>query len=157
GLARRQHFVESVGRRAAAGRDHGHRHRSRDRAREADLEAGARAVAVHAREENLAGAAPDALARPRDRVAAGGGSAAGPRDFLTDRRGAHLWARNRSILELNAPSTLRFAAPLRHPRIVAAPARARVDREDDALAPEALGGGAEERRIAHGGRVHGDL
>ena len=48
----------------AAARDHRHRHRLDDRARELEVEAALRAVAVHAREQDLARAALRHLARP---------------------------------------------------------------------------------------------
>ena len=55
-----------VGRRAgAARRDHGHRHGVGDLRRQLEVVAGARAVCVDRREQDLPGASPLALARPR--------------------------------------------------------------------------------------------
>ena len=59
---------------------------SDDRARERDVVAVVRAVAVHAREQDLARAALDALARPGDRVAARRRAAAGDEDLPRRRR-----------------------------------------------------------------------
>src|SRR5918998_78910 len=54
----------------AAARDDRHVHGVRDGPRQLELVAVLGAVAVHAGEKDLAGAAPDALARPLDGVAA---------------------------------------------------------------------------------------
>ena len=56
--------------------DDGHAHRIRHRAREREVEAVARAVAVHAGEQDFTRARLDHAARPRDRVQAGGIAAA---------------------------------------------------------------------------------
>ena len=59
---------EVVQRTDAAGRDHRHRHRVRHGARECEVEAGLRAVAVHAGQQDLARPESRRLARPRHGV-----------------------------------------------------------------------------------------
>ena len=79
---------------------------SDDRPRQRDVVAVVRPVAVHAREQDLAGPALDALARPRDRVAARRRAAAGDEHLprrLAVRRPA--WRRS------PAPRTARRTAP----------------------------------------------
>ncbi len=69
--------VDEVAERAGAPRcDHGHVHRVGHRTGQLELVAVLGAVAIHARQQDLPGAALDALARPRDGVAANGRAAA---------------------------------------------------------------------------------
>ena len=72
GVQRRGEVLERA---RAAGGDHRHADGLGDRARELEVVAVVRPVAVHARQQDLARAALDALARPRDDVDAGGACA----------------------------------------------------------------------------------
>src|SRR5437867_249064 len=111
----------------APGGDHGNGHALRDGTRELDVVAVLRAVAVHARPEDLAGAERHRLARPVERVASG-----------------------------RAPAAVGVDAPAQRP-VGTARLAARVDRDDDALAPEALHRLADQRGPFEGGGVQRDL
>src|SRR5690348_1437804 len=67
----RQHIANVFGRPGAAGRYDRHRDCVGHGARELDVVAGARAVAIDAREEDLSRASVDALAGPRNRIETG--------------------------------------------------------------------------------------
>src|SRR5262245_66504404 len=71
GLAFHEPVVEVLERAGAAGGDDGDVHRPRQGARELEVVAVLRTVAVHAGEEDLAGAEGHGLASPRYSVAAG--------------------------------------------------------------------------------------
>src|SRR5207249_11488294 len=64
-------LVEMLEGAGAARSDHRHRHGQRDRARELEIVTVLGSVAIHAGQEDLAGAAGHRLARPFDRVAPG--------------------------------------------------------------------------------------
>ena len=111
-----------------AARDHRNRHRARHGAGERQVKSGLGAVAVHTGEQDLAGAATSRLLGPRHRVDARGVAASCGKD-----------------LPLVGTGCARQADALG------------IDRHDHGLAAKRRGSLANQRRVAHGGRVERHL
>ena len=128
GLALDYAFGKMLERAHAAARDDGNRHRTRHGAGERQVEARLGAVAVHAGEQDLAGAATSRLLGPRHRVDA--------RSVTTARR---------------------EDLPLVGTWLAGQADALGIDRHDHGLAAKRRGSLANQRRVAHGGRVERHL
>ena len=112
----------------AAARNNGNRHRARHGTGECQVKAGLGAVAVHTGEQDLAGAATGRLLGPRHRI---------------DTRGVA--TARRENLRLVGTGCAGQTDALG------------IDRHDHGLAAKRRGGLADQRRVAHGGRVERHL
>ena len=135
--ARRQHGIglalnhalgKMLERAHTAARNHRNRHRARHGAGERQVKSGLGAVAVHTGEQDLAGAATSRLLGPRHRVDARGVAAARREDL-----------------------------PLVGTRCAGQTDALGIDRHDHGLATKRRGSLANQRRVAHGGRVERHL
>ena len=112
----------------AAARNHRNRHRARHGAGERQVKASLGAVAVHAGQQDLAGAAASRLLGPRHRVDARGVAASRGKDLPLVGTGC--------AGQTNALG---------------------IDRHDHGLAAKRRGSLADQRRVTHGGRVERHL
>ena len=135
--ARRQHGIglalnhtlgKMLERAHAAARDDGDWHRARHGTGECQVEASLGAVAIHAGEQDLTGAATSRFLGPRHRIDTRGVATAGREDLPPIGTGCAGQAHTLGI-----------------------------DRHDHGLAAKRRGGLADQRRIAHGGRVERHL